>query len=363
VKSKKSREYIVLGTMSGTSLDGLDLAICRFQYLRNRWNYELLRSKTVVYHDKLRKQLENAQSLPGNAIINLDNEFGKFIALKSKEFIAETRLAVELISSHGHTVFHQPKNGITFQIGSGACIAAITGITTVTDFRRTDVALGGQGAPLVPAGDDLLFSEYDYCLNLGGFANISFRSDGKRVAYDICPVNIILNLLSQRQGKLFDNDGLLGSSGTFDINLYTKLNDLGYYKLEPPKSLGKEWIDRKFIPVLDETDLPEVTKMRTVYEHISTMIAGIPRKNKTVLITGGGIHNKFLRDLIIKYCKANCIIPADDIINYKEAIIFAFLGLLRIMNEINCYASVTGASRDSCCGVVNVGKETGRLVE
>ena len=361
MKSKKNKEYIVLGTMSGTSLDGLDLAICRFQYIRNKWNYDLLRSKTVVFSNELRKQLENAQSLSGNAVIHLDNEFGNFIGWKSKEFVAETGLAVEFISSHGHTVFHQPENCITFQIGSGACIAAITGITTVNDFRRTDVALGGQGAPMVPAGDDILFSEYDYCLNLGGFANISFRSNNKRIAFDICPVNIILNLLSQRQGKLFDNDGLLGSSGTVDINLYTKLNDLGYYKLAPPKSLGKEWVDQKFIPVLDETELPEANKIRTVYEHISTQIASIPRKNKTVLITGGGIHNKFLRDLIIKYCKANCIIPADNIINYKEAIIFAFLGLLRIMNKINCYASVTGASRDSCCGVVNVGKNSGYI--
>lgn len=356
MKLIKNKEYIVLGIMSGSSLDGLDLAICKFHNYRNKWNYDLLKSKTITYTDELRKQLEKAPSLTGAGIISLDNDFGTFIARQSGEFIAETGLPVELICSHGHTVFHQPENGLTFQVGNGAWIAAITGITTVSDFRRTDVALGGQGAPLVPAGDELLFSEYDYCLNLGGFANISFRSGNKRIAYDICPVNIILNLLSQRSGKLFDKDGLEGVSGRIDINLLAKLNELTFYKMQPPKSLGREWTDREFIPVLDETDLPATTKMRTVYEHIANKIASIPLKNRTVLITGGGIHNKFLQDLIKHNCKANCVIPDDDVIDYKEAIIFAFLGLLRIRNEINCFASVTGASRDSCCGIVNVGK-------
>ena len=342
--------------MSGTSLDGLDMGICKFHNYRNKWNYELLKSKTVAYTDELRKRLEKAQSLSGSGIINLDNDFGNYIARQSEKFIAETRLQVEFICSHGHTVFHQPENGITFQVGNGGCIAAVTGITTVSDFRRADVALGGQGAPLVPAGDELLFSEYDYCLNLGGFANISFRSGNKRIAYDICPVNIILNLLSQRTGKLFDKDGLEGMSGKTDVNLLTKLNELSFYKMQPPKSLSREWIDREFLPALDETDLSTNTKMRTVYEHIANQIASIPHEKRTVFITGGGIHNKFLRALIKQYCKANCVIPADDIIDFKEAIIFAFLGLLRIRNEINCFASVTGASRDSCCGVVNVGK-------
>jgi anhydro-N-acetylmuramic acid kinase len=348
-------EHIVLGIMSGTSLDGLDLAICRFIRNRNKWNYELLKSKTVAYSSELRKQLENSISLSAERIISLDNDFGNFIGRHSQDFISETGLDVKLICSHGHTVFHQPEKGITFQIGNGACIAAITGITTVSDFRHTDVALGGQGAPLVPAGDELLFPEYDYCLNLGGFANISFRSGNKRIAYDICPVNIILNLLSQRADRLFDKDGIEGSSGRIDHVLLRRLNEMEYYKNQPPKSLGREWIEREFIPVMDEKDMPLADKMRTIYEHIANQIASIPDKNKTVFITGGGIHNKFLRDLIKKNCKASCIIPDDNVIDFKEAIIFAFLGLLRLMNEINCFASVTGARRDSCCGIVNVG--------
>jgi len=354
-------EYIVLGIMSGTSLDGLDLAICRFYKHKNKWNIELLKSKTIGYSAELRNQLESSVSLSGAGIINLDMEFGTYIGRRSLEFIAESGLDVELICSHGHTVFHQPEKGITFQAGSGTCIAAITGITTVTDFRRTDVALGGQGAPLVPAGDELLFSEYDYCLNLGGFANISYRCENKRIAYDICPVNIILNLLSQRGGKLFDEEGITGSSGQIDTDLLYRLNELDYYKTPPPKSLGREWIDREFMPVLDAKDLPLATKMRTVYEHIADQIASIPEKNSNVLITGGGIHNKFLRNLLVKRCEADCIVPANDIIDFKEAIIFAFLGLLRIKNEINCFASVTGASKDSCCGIINAGNISGNL--
>ena len=346
-----------MGTMSGTSLDGLDLAICRFTRYRNKWNYKLLKSRTVAYSPDIRKKLENSHFLSGQGIIALDNEFGYFIGRQSKAFIDETGLNVSLICSHGHTVYHQPDKGLTFQAGNGACIAAITGITTVSDFRRTDVALAGQGAPLVPAGDELLFSGYDYCLNLGGFANISFRSGNQRIAFDICPVNFILNLLARRKGKIFDKDGINGASGKIDNSLLRRLNELDFYKADPPKSLGREWIEHVFLPAMDKFDLPVIDKMRTVYEHIAKQIGLIPEADKTVLITGGGVHNKFLIDLIKRYCRAECIIPDDKTADFKEAIIFAFLGLLRVRNEVNCLASVTGASRDSCCGVISLGTD------
>jgi anhydro-N-acetylmuramic acid kinase len=356
VKRVPDKPHIVLGIMSGTSLDGLDLAICRFSKSRNGWNFELLESRTIAYTDEMRKNLDNAFSLSGDKLMSLDNNYGIFIADRSMEFIAKTGLPVELICSHGHTVFHQPENGLTCQIGSGASIAAITGITTISDFRRMDVALGGQGAPLVPAGDELLYSEYDYCLNLGGFANISYRYRDKRMAFDICPVNIILNLLAQQTGNIFDMDGRLGASGNKDLDLLRELNEIEYYKLPPPKSLGREWMFREFIPVLDGSNLPHTTKIRTVYEHVAYQIAAVTDQNKTILITGGGAHNKFLMDLIKQKTKSICILPDNHLIDYKEAIIFAFLGLLRTLGEINCFASVTGASRDSCCGVVNMGK-------
>jgi anhydro-N-acetylmuramic acid kinase len=357
VREQKLKSYIVLGIMSGTSLDGLDLAICKFFQSGKKWCYELLSCKTISYKDDLRKQLDNASYLTGNELINLDNQYGIFIAGQSKKFISESDFPVDLISSHGHTVFHQPENGLTFQIGSGAAIAARTGIDTVSDFRRTDVALGGQGAPLVPAGDEFLFSEYDYCLNLGGFANISFRNDQNRIAFDICPVNIILNLLARQKGNLFDKDGMEGASGIVHKDLLDKLNNLEYYKLPPPKSLGREWVAREMIPLIERSGLSHSNLMRTIYEHIASLIAEIPVQDKTMLVTGGGAHNKFLVDLIRQRTKATCVFPDQDVINYKEAIIFAFLGLLRMLGKVNCFASVTGASMDSCCGVINVNRE------
>jgi anhydro-N-acetylmuramic acid kinase len=357
VTSISNNENIVLGVMSGTSLDGLDLALCSFRRSQDKWNWKLLESKTISYSTDLRNKLENAPVLSGQGIVELDNEFGYFIGMQSKAFIDETGLQVNLISSHGHTIYHQPEKRLTFQAGSGACIAALTGITTVTDFRRTDIALGGQGAPLVPVGDEFLFSEYDYCLNLGGFANISFRYANHRIAFDICPVNIVLNLLARRTGHLYDKNGITGSSGNINTEILTRLDHLDFYKVKPPKSLGREWLEREFIPVMDEKDLTTTDKLRTVYEHIAKQIALVPDQNETVLITGGGAHNQFLMDLIKRYCKAECILPEDKTIDFKEAIIFAFLGLLCIRKEINCLASVTGASRDSCCGVISSGTD------
>lgn len=348
------KPYTVLGIMSGTSLDGLDLAISKFSQSGKKWNYELLKCKTIVYSDVLRNQLGNSPSLTGADLLKLDDTYSTFIAQQAKDFISECGLPVELICSHGHTVFHQPENGLTFQIGSGARIASITGINTVSDFRRTDVALGGQGAPLVPAGDEWLFSEYDYCLNLGGFANVSYRSGNKRIAFDICPVNIILNWLAQKKGLLYDKDGLEGASGSLDMILYKELNEIEYYKIPPPKSLGREWVIRELMPILDRSDLPHSTLMRTVYEHIASRISNIFGPDKTILVTGGGAHNTFLMDLIRQHSQSKCVVPVNDLIDYKEALIFAFLGLLRMLGKINCFASVTGATRDSCCGVINI---------
>lgn len=346
----------VLGIMSGSSLDGLDLAICSFSKKKGQWTFELLQGRTIPYPAEWKIRLEQASDLTGLGLTILDAEYGKFIGKQVAKFLMETHVSVELICSHGHTIFHQPEIGITFQIGSGAEIAAISGITTINDFRSTDVALGGQGAPLVPVGDEFLFGNYDYCINLGGFANISFSNSGQRIAFDICPVNTVLNMLSQINGQEFDIDGQAGRSGQPDMNLLKELNALPYYRKLAPKSLGKEWLIQEFFPLIEKSPLPFNDKLRTVYEHIATQIAKIPDKDKSVLLTGGGTHNNFLVELISKYCRGKCIIPESNIIDYKEAIIFAFLGLLRVHGDINCLASVTGASRDNCCGAIYEGR-------
>jgi anhydro-N-acetylmuramic acid kinase len=346
---------IVLGIMSGSSLDGLDLAMCRFSKHNEKWSFDLLDSKTIPYPEKWKVRLGQAGDFSGRELIKLDAEYGKFIGQQAASFINDINIKAELISSHGHTVFHQPDIGITFQLGSGADIAAITGITSVTDFRRTDVALGGQGAPLVPVGDELLFNSYDYCLNLGGFANVSYNESGQRIAFDICPVNIILNRMMQMKGQPYDKDGLVGRSGKVNTYLLESLNNLPFYQANHPKSLGKEWLINEFTPIVDKSDIPLNDKLRTIYEHITIQIARIPDNDKNILLTGGGTHNVFLVELIKKNCSVNFVIPDKSIIEYKEAIIFALLGLLRIEGEINCLASVTGAAKDNCCGAVYLG--------
>ncbi len=338
--------------MSGTSLDGLDLVAAEFWQTEGRWQYKIVAAETENYAQDWAEQLKMAPRLSGQQLIKLHVEYGRYLGQKTKAFIHKTRFEPELIASHGHTIFHQPENGYTFQLGSGCEIAAITGITTVADFRSGDVALDGQGAPLVPAGDKLLFSAFDYCLNLGGFANISFDENNCRKAFDICPANVLFNYFAAKNKLLFDNNGDLGRIGNIDFLLLEKLNSLDFYKKEPPKSLGLEWVKSEFLPVLEFCKCAEPDKIRTVYEHVAQQISKIFKNKGKLLITGGGAWNTFLIELIETKSNLKITIPPREIVDFKEALVFAFLGTLRIQNTINCFASVTGAKHDHSAGVV-----------
>ena len=341
--------------MSGTSLDGLDIVLCKFVF-NNNWEFEILKSETIEYSAYWKENLSKAQTLSGIDILLLHKEYGRFIGESILTFLKGTNYKIDLIASHGHTVFHQPEKKLTLQIGDGAEISSTTGITTISDFRSLDVALDGQGAPLVPIGDELLFPEYDYCLNIGGFANISFNENNKRLAYDVCPANIILNFLANKLGHTYDKDGILGRSGKINTELLQKLNTLEYYNKNHPKSLGKEWLDSTVIPILAKFEIPLIDQIRTVYEHIAQQISGaLPDENKSkTLITGGGAYNSFLIELIKQKTKSEIVIPDKEIIEYKEALIFAFLGVLRYNNQVNCLSSVTGAQRDSSSGIIHL---------
>ncbi|RIH67037.1 anhydro-N-acetylmuramic acid kinase [Mariniphaga sediminis] len=352
MKPHSGNKYRVIGIMSGTSLDGIDLAVVDFSYKQNRWNFSIISAETAQYSGEWYQKLKNAPELPGEKLVALHNEYGRFIGQEANRFLRQNNLVVELIASHGHTVFHQPENGFTFQAGSGASVAAETGITTVADFRSTDVALGGHGAPLVPVGDKLLFPEYDYCLNLGGFANISFEQNEKRVAFDICPINFILNDLAEKLGLPFDKNGNLGRAGNTDEKLLRQLNQLDFYSQSSPKSLGREWMNEYFLPVINSYQIPIADKLRTVYEHIALQISGTVPGSGKMLVTGGGTFNSFLMECIKTHSKAEITIPTDQLIHFKEAIVFAFLGLLRFLGQINCYASVTGSRKDSSSGII-----------
>lgn len=349
------KKFSVIGVMSGTSLDGVDIAFCKFEFISQKWNYKIIKAETIPYTKNWRDKLQSANELNAFPFIELHKNYGHFLGKSINEFIKKTDIKkIDFISSHGHTIFHQPEKNITFQIGDGSVIAATTKITTISDFRSLDVALGGQGAPLVPVGDNLLFSEYDYCLNLGGFANISFNENKKRIAFDICPVNIIINSLANIINKTFDKNGEIAKKGDLNKNLLNELNNIEFYKKPFPKSLAKEWLLANFVPIIDKYDLSIEDKLRTIYEHIALQITNITNKktDNSILITGGGAYNKFLIELIKQKSKNTIVIPSSSIIDFKEALIFAFLGVLRHEKQQNCLSSVTGAKLDNIGGSI-----------
>jgi anhydro-N-acetylmuramic acid kinase len=347
-------KYHVIGIMSGTSLDGVDLAFCSFNLDKGIWEFEIPFAETFPYPDEWRNKLIKAPEINGLLLSLLSTEYGHFLGKLVKDFILKYGLTPDFIASHGHTVFHQPCKKMTLQIGSGAAIAGETALPVVCDFRSTDVALGGQGAPLVPIGDRLLFGTYHYCLNLGGFANISCETGPKRIAHDVCAVNTILNYFAQKPGRPFDKDGQLARKGTPQPGLLTKLNDLEFYKQPPPKSLGREWLNSTVFPLLETANLTANDLLRTYTEHVAIQIAQILDQDPLhqVLVTGGGACNLFLLERIKALTRNPVIIPGPAIIHYKEALIFALLGVLRMRGETNCLASVTGASRDSSGGAI-----------
>ena len=336
--------------MSGTSLDGLDVAYCEI----NESGFTLLAAETYPYSQDWTKVLSTLEKATAYEYALINVKLGHYLGQMVNRFRMEHPGPCDAVASHGHTIFHQPKQRLTTQIGDGDAIAAETGLPVVFNFRNLDVAMGGQGAPLVPIGDRLLFGEYDACLNLGGFCNISYEIPGTgRVAFDICPCNMALNLLARRAGKPYDLNGLIARSGTINNSLLAEMDALGYYRLSQPKSLGKEWFVSDFLPLISSKDEEPKTLLRTTVEHIARQIAWATKGHSinTMLVTGGGAKNKFLIARLqsqIPGCKIT--IPSDDIIDYKEAIIFALLGYLRLNNKNNCLSSVTGARQDNCGG-------------
>ncbi|MBL6445015.1 anhydro-N-acetylmuramic acid kinase [Fulvivirga sp. 29W222] len=356
---KNKEKYKVIGLMSGTSLDGLDMAYCEFELQAGVWHYKIKAAETRGYPEELYNGLQAGVKLSGYELTRLDVHLGRWFGEAVASFIDNHRLAVDFVASHGHTIFHQPELGITKQIGNGNIIAAISQLPVVSDFRTLDVALGGQGAPLVPIGDALLFHEYDFCLNLGGIANISFDNQGKRLAYDICPCNMVLNYVASKEGCSYDEGGAIAREGTVIPELLTVLNNLDFYNQPYPKSLGYEWVKDNVISKISNYDISSFDLMRTLVEHITNQISRAitgAGKSQRLLVTGGGAFNKFLIQRIEQSLKseAEVCVPDDTTVNYKEALIFGFLGVLRSCGEVNTLSSVTGASRDSCTGgIVN----------
>jgi anhydro-N-acetylmuramic acid kinase len=347
---KKTMQAI--GLMSGTSLDGLDVCCCTFTLENNKWNYVIDAAEAYDYPNELKEKLgKKAQEMSALSFITFHSAYGKYLGEKVNDFMHQFQIHPDIIASHGHTVFHEPDKRIMFQIGDGAAIAAETGIPTVCDFRRLDIMLGGQGAPLVPIGDRLLFGAYDYCLNIGGFSNISFEKEGKRIAFDISPVNFVINHYCEEIGLKFDEDGKIARKGNVCIKLLGALNQLDFYHQEGPKSLGREWVEKVIYPLIDSYSLSMEDKLCTFYEHAAYEISRIAKQGK-LLITGGGAYNKYLVERIDALSSCEVIIPDRLTIEYKEALIFAFLGTLYMHHQKSCLASVTGAKQDNIGGAL-----------
>jgi len=354
MRSETTNRIQAIGLMSGTSLDGLDIALCTFDFSHNRISYSIDNAETIPYPAEIAEILTHAISADAMKYFSIHAIYGEWIGVECQKFISRNDAKPLLIASHGHTIFHRPADGFTTQIGSGAHIAAKTKIRTVCDFRSLDVALGGQGAPLVPIGDRLLFGEFDACVNIGGFSNISLEIDQKRKAWDICAANFVLNHYAQKLGMDFDKSGQIAASGKIIAPLLESLNNLEFYSKLPPKSLGREWVEEFILPRCNKyhDDISGVLNTLTI--HIADAISkAIPSNSSAkVLFTGGGVHNDFLMKNIRDLSNCSIIMPDTQIIDYKEALIFAFLGVLRFKGLPNCLSEVTGAKTDNCGGII-----------
>ena len=346
------KDIFAIGLMSGTSLDGVDLVYVSFDN-NNYSEFKIIHAQTIPYANNWKKLLQNAIFSNKDDLHQLDKTYGRYLGNITKEFILKYKIdTIDFIASHGHTVFHQPEKGYTLQIGAGEEITKITNLKVICDFRTQDVKLGGQGAPLVPIGDELFFSEYDYCLNLGGFANISFKKEDQRFAYDICPVNIVLNHYVKKLGLEFDDSGKIASTGRINSILLAKLNQLEFYNKNPPKSLGLEWVQKHIFSLIDELETDISVILRTFVEHVATQISNSIKSGANVLCTGGGTYHAFLMGRIQELLHTEITLPSPRLIDFKEALIFAFLGVLRLKNEVNCLKSVTGASKNHSSGII-----------
>lgn len=371
--------YRVIGLMSGSSLDGLDIAFVEFHEQAGAWSYEVKATACYAYSEDWIEKLKKATSLNALEYQLLHTAYGHYTGQLVNSFIEENDLEykVQLIASHGHTTFHVPSQQMTAQLGDGAAIAAITGINVVSDLRAMDVALGGHGAPIVPIGEKLLLKEYPLFLNLGGIANVSCNVTDAYTAFDVCPANRVLNMLADKAGKAYDDGGQLAASGTLQPELLKTLDSLEYYQLKGPKSLANDFGTDVIYPLVagfrfGKKDTWVQDSLRTYVEHIALQVkkalapvaghAGASGEtgSRSLLVTGGGAHNTFLIERLSGLLREDNIavtVPGKDLVDFKEAIIMGLIGVLRWREENNVLASVTGSRRDSIGGAVWIGQE------
>lgn len=349
--------------MSGSSLDGLDIAYVQLEETRGNWSFELLHAACIPYNEEWKYKLLHASQWNAPDLLRLHTAYGRWLGSQVKEFMQQHDLdhKVHFIASHGHTVFHEPQHHTTFQLGDGATLAAVAGLPVISDLRALDVALGGQGAPIVPIGDSLLFGQYDYLLNIGGIANLTVKTPGAMLAFDVCAANQVLNTLAEREGFSMDADGAMAAGGKTLNDVLDELNKDPYYSQVPPKSLSNENARQLAFPALLESNHSTNDLLHTAVMYIATQVsratAQFPhgKDSSTMLVTGGGAFNHFLVSQIGKQLANQHIavtVPDEFTVKFKEAIVMALIGTLRWREEANVLSSVTGAARDSCGGAL-----------
>lgn len=360
--------YRAIGLMSGSSLDGLDIVFAEFQESAGKWTWQIQKAACLPYEKEWSERLLAAPTLSARDYLRLHADYGHYLGQLVNQFIEDNGLQfqVAVVASHGHTSFHQPPY-FTAQLGEGAAIAAETGLPIVADLRALDVALGGQGAPIVPIGERLLLSQYPLLLNIGGIANISVHTTENTLAFDICPANRVLNHFAARLGMEFDEDGRAASEGHVQESLLQTLNAFDFYRQPPPKSLANEFGTDTLVPLLENTGLSPNDILRTYVEHIADQVkkaimdhATWPPSGGSLLVTGGGAFNHFLVTRLTDLLQPLGItvtVPDANLIKYKEALIMALLGVLRWRDEYSTIPTTTGAKRGSIGGALWNGQE------
>jgi anhydro-N-acetylmuramic acid kinase len=355
--------YKVIGLMSGSSLDGLDIAYVHLEEVRGSWSHTVHCAECIAYTEAWTHQLATATQQPVADFLRLHTAYGHYLGVQIREFIEKYDLVhkVDFIASHGHTVFHEPSARTGFQLGAGAAIAAETGLPVICDLRALDMAFGGQGAPIVPVGDRLLFGGYDYLLNIGGIANLTVKRDDALLAFDVCPANQILDAFARKAEQPYDADGKLAASGVLLKGVLHELNQQPYYRMPAPKSLGNEAARDMIFPHFYESEHTPEDMLHTMVLHIADQVIAAVQQHPVeteapqMLVTGGGALNNFLVERIraaLEPSKVTVVVPDTETVLYKEAIVMALIGALRWREEVNVFSSVTGASRDSSGGAL-----------
>lgn len=359
----QDKTYYAIGTMSGSSLDGLDIAYCAITDSNGNYSYKIIHAETAEYSTIWQQRLRDVHTQQAEIYVQTHVYYGAYTAQLINSFIQRYKITqVDFIASHGHTIFHNPTRNYTAQIGCGATISAHTGIPTISDFRSVDIALGGQGAPLAPTADSILFSQYQYFLNLGGICNITIHNEHSFVGFDICACNQVLNYLSNKKNMPYDADGHCARQGTYQDELNQYLNQWSYLSKKPPKSLDRADINAFIIPIIERYDCSIEDKLHTYAVHIAEQIARYVNAsvsdygNLNMLVTGGGAMNSFLMEKIKEQCRINVLVPDSVTVKFKEALLMCLLGVLRMQGKPNALKQATGAEYSNVGGAVYYGK-------